>query len=53
MFVFIFLIIDLYFLISTVITEIFNPTSELVIPPGIPTKEAKSENGNTARNCRN
>ena len=31
------LIIDLYFLIAAVITQIFNPTSELVIPIGIPT----------------
>ena len=26
-----------------VITDIFNPTAELVIPSGIPTKRAKSE----------
>ena len=38
-----FLIIDLYFLIAAVIAEIFNPLVELVIPIGIPTKEAKSE----------
>ena len=40
---FIFLIIDLYFLIPAVITQIFNPVAELVIPIGIPTKEAKVE----------
>ena len=38
-----FLIIDLYFLIPAVITQIFNPVAELVIPIGIPTKEAKAE----------
>ena len=30
------------FLIPTVITEIFNPVAELVIPVEIPTKEAKA-----------
>ena len=40
---FLFLIIDLYFLIAAVIRQIFNPASELVIPIGIPTKEAKAE----------
>ena len=38
-----FLIIDLYFLILAVIAQIFNPISELVIPIGIPMKEAKAE----------
>ena len=38
-----FLIIDLYFLIPAVIAQIFNPISELVIPIGIPMKEAKAE----------
>ena len=38
-----FLIIDLYFLIAAVITHIFNPTTELEIPIGISTKEAKAE----------
>ena len=42
-FFFCFLIIDLCFLIATVITQIFNPTADLVIPIGIPTKEAKAE----------
>ena len=37
------LIIDLYFLIPAVITQIFNPTAELVIPAGIPITEAKEE----------
>ena len=37
-----FLIIDLYFLIPTVITQIFNAIAELVIPIGIPTKEANA-----------
>ena len=40
---FIFLIIDLYFLIPAVITQIFNPVAELVIPIGLPSKEAKAE----------
>ena len=39
-----FLIIDLYFLIPTFIAQIFNPIEELVIPIGIPTKEAKAFN---------
>ena len=38
-----FLIINLYFLITAVITQIFNPIAELAIPIGIPTKEAKAE----------
>ena len=42
-FSFFFLIIDLYFLTPTVIAQIFNPIKELVIPIGIPTKEAKAE----------
>ena len=38
-----FLIIDLYFLIPAVVTQIFNSIAELVTPIGIPTKEAKAE----------
>ena len=38
-----FIIVDLYLLISEVFAQIFNPTAELAIPIGIPTKEAKSE----------
>ena len=38
-----FLIIDLYFLIPAVVTQIFNPIAELVIPTGIPIKEAEAE----------
>ena len=38
-----FLIIDLYFLIVAAITQIFYSAAELVIPIGIPTKEAKAE----------
>ena len=38
-----FLIIDLYFVIAAVIVQIFDPIAELVIPSGIPTKEAKAE----------
>ena len=37
-FFFFFLIIDLYFLIPAVITQILNLTEDLVIPTGIPTK---------------
>ena len=43
MFLLLFLIIDLYFLIPAVITQIFNKITELVITIGIPTKEAKTE----------
>ena len=42
-FFFFFLVIDLYFLISAAITQIFNPIGELLIPLGIPSKEAKAE----------
>ena len=38
-----FLIIDLYFLITAVIAQIFNSIAELVIPIGIPMREAKAE----------
>ena len=41
--VFFFLVIDLYFLIPAVIAQIFHKIAELVIPTGIPTKEAKTE----------
>ena len=40
---FFFLIIDLYFLIPEVFTQIFSTIAELVIPTGIPTKETKTE----------
>ena len=43
MFFFFFLIIDLYFLIRTGITQIFIVAGEFVIPKGKPTKEAKVE----------
>ena len=42
-FSFFFLIIDLYFIISKVIAQIFSPSPELAIPMGIPNKEAKEE----------
>ena len=42
-FFFFLLVINLYFLIPAVITQIFNPTAELAIYSGIPTKEAKAE----------
>ena len=38
-----FFFICLHSLIPAVITQIFNPIAELVIPVGIPTKEAKVE----------
>ena len=38
-----FLIIDLYFLIPAVVTQIFNSIAELVTPIGIPTKEPKAK----------
>ena len=40
---FFFLIIDLYLLIPAIIANIFDSITELVIPLGIPTKEAKAE----------
>ena len=40
---FFFLIIDLYFLIPVAIIQTFNPRAELLIPIGIPNKEAKSQ----------
>ena len=40
---FLFIIIDWYFLIAAVITQIFNPIAELIIPIKILTKEAKAE----------
>ena len=42
-FVSFFLIIGLYFLIPTIIREIFIVTAELAIPTEIPTKEARAE----------
>ena len=44
-FFFFVLIIDLKLLIPEVIAQIFVATGELVIPTGIPTKEAKAEMG--------
>ena len=38
-----FLIIDLYLLSPTIITQIFNSIAELVTPIGILTKEAQAE----------
>ena len=43
MFLLFFLIIDLYFLLPTVIAQIFHLTAEFVIPVRIPTKSAKEE----------
>ena len=42
-FFFLFLITDLSALIAAVIAQIFNPIAELVIPVGLPTKEAKAD----------
>ena len=49
---FFFLIIDLYYLIPSVIVQTFNPTAELVTPIGMSTNEANAEK-NTTRNSRN
>ena len=38
-----FMIIDLYFLIAAVNTQMFNPTSKLAIPIAISANEAKAE----------
>ena len=38
-----FLIDDLYFLIVTVTSQIFNPTTELKMPTGITITDAKAE----------
>ena len=38
-----FSIISLYFLISTVMGQISNSTVELIIPIGLPNKDAKSD----------
>ena len=43
MILFLFLIIDLYFLIPAAISQIFNPITELVIPIRIPIEEEKAE----------
>ena len=40
---FFFLIIGLYFFIPAAIAQIFNSVAELVIPTGIPSKEANTE----------
>ena len=42
-FFYFFLIIDSYFLISTIIAQIFNPIIELVNPIEIPITEVKAE----------
>ena len=42
-FFFFFLIIDLYYLIPEIITQIFNRYCELAIPIGMPNKKAKAE----------
>ena len=42
-FFFFFLVINLHFLIPVVVPEFFIATAELIIPIGIPTKEAKPE----------
>ena len=40
---FFFLIIDLHLLIPAICAQIFNPATELAMPTGIPTNEAKAE----------
>ena len=34
---------DLYFLVPAGIAQVFNPITELVIPIGLPSKDAKAE----------
>ena len=48
---FYFLTIDLYFLISAVIEQIFNPIAELVIPIGMPSIEVQKQNLKKNSNC--
>lgn len=43
MFLLFLLIIDLYSLITAVITQMFTPTAEFASSAGIPTKESKAE----------
>ena len=43
MFFFFFVNIDLYLLIPAVITQLFNPIAELVMPVGIQAKKAKAK----------
>ena len=43
MLLFLFVIIDLGFLIPAVIAQIYNPVAEFIIPIGTPIKEAKAE----------
>ena len=43
MLLFLFFIIDLYFLIPAAIAQAFNPIAEVIIPIGISSKEAKAE----------
>ena len=40
---FFYLTVDLYFWIAAVITQIFNPIADLVIPIGIPNEEATAK----------
>ena len=42
-FFFLFLIIDLYFIVPAPIAQLFNPIAELVIPIGATNKEEKAE----------
>ena len=42
-FLFFFLIVELYFLISPAIAQIFNPVADLVNPIGTTSKETKAE----------
>ena len=44
-----YLIIDLYFLISAVIAQILNPIAELLIPTGVPSRETNGEIGTSSR----
>ena len=43
-FLFLIIVYLWWFLVPTVITQIFNPVAEILIPVEIPTKEVKAEN---------
>ena len=43
-FLFLIIVYLWWFLVPTVITQVFNPVAEILIPVEIPTKEVKAEN---------
>ena len=48
-----FIIVDLYFLIPSVIAQYFKPVSEFATPIGIPAKKAKAEIKDISSHSRN